>query len=144
MWTGSSIIIYNERMERLQELLKEVLNRHQDIKLCIAFGSMAAGNASPDSDLDIAVAAEKPLSPDRLLQLSEEFSSETNRETDLVDLMAATGEILKQALSTGIVVQNGDKTLYARLISRMLFNQSDMMPLYYRILQERRRRFLDG
>ena len=91
-------------MERLRELLKEVLNRHPDIKLCIAFGSMAGGNASPDSDLDIAIAAEKPLPPNKLLELSEELSPETHCETDLVDLMAATGAILKQALSTGIVV----------------------------------------
>ena len=92
----------------------------------------------------MVVAAEKPLPPNKLLELSEDFSSETRREADLVDLMASTGEILKQALSTGVVVQNRDKTLYARLISRMLFNQSDMMPLYHRILQERRKRFLNG
>jgi predicted nucleotidyltransferase len=56
------------------------------------------------SDLDIAIAAEKPLPPNKLLELSEELSPETHCETDLVDLMAATGAILKQALSTGIVV----------------------------------------
>jgi hypothetical protein len=70
--------------------------------------------------------------------------SETNREIELVDLMTGTGPILKQALSTGIIIQNRNKNLYARHISRMLFNQSDMMPLYYRILGGRRKRFLNG
>ena len=53
-------------------------------------------------------------------------------------------EILKQALSKGVLVQNLDKALYARLIIRMLYNQADMMPYHYRILRERRERFLNG
>jgi predicted nucleotidyltransferase len=130
-------------MDRIQELIRNVLTCHKDIKLCIVFGSIAAGKASTDSDLDIAVAADQPLSVDTHLKLVEEFSAATNREIDLVDLMTATGLISKQALSTGVVVQNHDKDLYARLISRMLFNQADMMPYHDRILQERRRRFLN-
>jgi predicted nucleotidyltransferase len=131
-------------MVELRELIRKVLNRHPDIKLCIVFGSIAAGNASSNSDLDIAVAAEQPLGGDKCLELMEEFSTVTNCEIDLVDLMAATGLILKQALSTGVVLQNSDKCLYARLISRMLFNQADMMPYYNRTLLERRRRFING
>jgi predicted nucleotidyltransferase len=107
------------------------------------FGSMASGKASADSDLDIAVAADQPLSAAELLQLTEEFSTATNRDIDLVDLAAATGLISQQALSTGIILQNVDKDLYARMISRMLFNQADMMPYHDRILRERRRQFIN-
>jgi predicted nucleotidyltransferase len=131
-------------MVELRQSLLRVLKRHKDVKLCLVFGSTARGRSSSESDLDIAIAGEEPLPADKFLELSEEFSSETRREIDLVDLMAATGPILKQALSTGVVVQNCDKGLYARLISRMLFNQADMMPYYYRTLKERRRRFLNG
>jgi uncharacterized protein len=130
-------------MDKIQELIRSVLNRHPEIKLCIVFGSVAANKASPDSDIDIAVAAEQCLSGDKTLELMEEFSAAMNREIDLVDLMTATGLISKQALSTGVVVQNLDKSLYASLISRMLFNQADMMPYYDRTLRERRRRFLN-
>jgi predicted nucleotidyltransferase len=130
-------------MDKLRELIRNVLNHHPDVKLCIIFGSIAAGKESADSDLDIAVAAEQPLSADSCLELIEEFSAATNREIDLVDLTTATGPISRQALSTGVVVQNVNKSLYARLISRMLFNQADMMPYYDRILRERRKRFLN-
>ena len=130
-------------MEKLQVLIRRVLHRYPDIKLCIVFGSTAAGKASFDSDLDIAVAAEQPLSGGKCLELIEELSAATNREIDLVDLMTATGPISKQALSTGVVVQNLNKSLYAGIISRMLFNQADMMPYYERILRERRRRFIN-
>jgi len=44
------------------EKLREVLIRHHYIKLCMLFGSIAKDKSSPDSDLDIAVAAEQPLS----------------------------------------------------------------------------------
>jgi uncharacterized protein len=142
MWTCLPAIPYNELMDKFQELIGKVLNHHPDIKLCIIFGSIAAGKESSNSDLDIAVAAEQPLSADKYLELLEEFSAATNREIDLVDLMTATGPISKQALSTGVVVQNVNKSLYARLISRMLFNQADMMPFYDRTLRERRGRFI--
>jgi predicted nucleotidyltransferase len=130
-------------MDMLQDSIRKVLQHHPDIKLYIIFGSFAAGKASADSDLDIAVAADLPLAADKCLELLEEFASATNREIDLVDLMTATGPISKQALSTGVVVQNLEKNLYARLISRMLFNEADMMPYYERTLQERRKRFIN-
>ena len=107
-------------MHKHRPLIQKVLNRHPDIKLCIVFGSIAAGKASSNSDLDIAIAAEQTLPDDKYMELIEEFSIATNREIDLVDLMAATGPILIQALSTGMVVQNHDKSLYARLISRQI------------------------
>lgn len=131
-------------MEILQELLRKVLINFQDVKLCIVFGSAASDKSTPQSDLDIAVAGERPLTGEKLLELVEAFTEAANREIDLIDLATATGLILKQALSTGVVVQNLDKTLYARLISRMLFNEADMMPYFHRTLQERRKRFLDG
>jgi uncharacterized protein len=130
-------------MEKLRAMIQKVLQRHQDIELCIVFGSIAAGKASSNSDLDIAVAGEKPLSGDKYLELAAEISSATNREVDLIDLMAVNGPILKQALTTGVIVQNRKKSLYARIISRMLFNEADMMPYYHRILRERRKRFLN-
>ena len=129
-------------MEKLLESIRFVLIQHPNIKLCILFGSAAAGRASSNSDLDIAVAGYQPLSGDEYLELMAAFSSATHREIDLLDLSTAAGEILKQALSTGVVIQNLDKELYARHISRMLFNQADMMPYHDRILCERRERFL--
>ena len=131
-------------MEKLQESLRKTLNHFKDIKVCIMFGSVAAGKASPGSDLDIAVAGKQPLSEDVFLKLMEALSDTTNREIDLIDLMAVSGPVLKKALSTGKIILNLDKNLYARLISRMLFDEADMMPYYHRTLRERRRRFLNG
>jgi len=104
----------------LRELLRRVLSQYPDVRLCIIFGSAATGRLGHDSDLDIAVAAAWPLAASRRLELIEAFSASTNREIDLIDLTTASGLILKQALSKGVILQNRDKGLYARLISKML------------------------
>jgi predicted nucleotidyltransferase len=131
-------------METIKESVLKVLDRFSEIKLCIIFGSVPAGKALPDSDLDIAVAGERPLSEETYLEMVAALVDAVNREIDLLDLNAATGTILKKALSSGMVVLNNDKTLYAGLISKMLFNEADMMPYFHRTLEERRKRFLNG
>ncbi|NLV30823.1 MAG: nucleotidyltransferase domain-containing protein [Acidobacteria bacterium] len=131
-------------MMEILEPIRSVLRNHPEVKLCIVFGSVATGRASAGSDLDIAVAGDRALSEEQYLNLCDALSSATPRMVDLLDLMTANGEILKQALSKGVLVQNLDKGLYARLIIRMLYNQADMMPYHYRILRERRERFLNG
>jgi predicted nucleotidyltransferase len=131
-------------MGDLHEILRTALKAFPAIRLCLVFGSMALGKSTSASDLDIAVAAEQPLAPETRLEVIEAVSGAVRHEVDLVDLMADTGPILKQALSQGTIVQNKDKLLYARLITRMLFTEADMMPYYHRILRERRERFLHG
>ncbi len=131
-------------MQDLDEKLRAVLRRHPEIRLCLLFGSHASGLSKPDSDVDIAVAGAQALSPEARLNLIEEFSAVTNREVDLIDLLADTGPIMNKALSGAVVIQNADKALYAGIISRMLFLEADLMPYHYRILKERRERFLNG
>jgi len=131
-------------MDPLYETLRTILGCHPSVRLCVVFGSTASGKATSGSDLDLAVAADEPLTAEKRLELLEAVSAATGRTVDLIDLMTESGPILKQALSKGVIVQNSDKLLYARLISRMLFAEADMMPYYHRILRERRERFLNG
>jgi uncharacterized protein len=131
-------------MARLEEAIRAVLSCFPEVQLCIVFGSAASGTATARSDLDVAISAAGPLAADRRLELIEALSASIDHDIDLVDLMAASGPILRQILSKGVIVQNREKALYARLISRMLLDQADMMPLYDRVLKERRRRFLYG
>jgi len=131
-------------MEALKERLRSALEGFPDVRLCLIFGSTASGRSDTKSDLDIAVAGDSPLSPEARLALAEAISDLTQREVDLVDLTVESGPILKQALTNGVIVQNADKLLYARLISRMLFAEADMMPYHRRILRERRERFIRG
>jgi predicted nucleotidyltransferase len=131
-------------MEKYKKTILKTINSFEEIELCIVFGSVPSGKASPESDLDIAVAGKHSLSEEKYLELIAALSGSTHREIDLIDLNAVNGPILKKALSTGVVILNRDKNLYARLISRMLFDEADMMPYFHRTLEERRKRFLNG
>jgi len=124
--------------------IKDIIERHPHIQLCLLFGSGAQGKLRPDSDLDIAVAAQHELSADEKLELMSDLSAHLRREVDLVDLNAVAGPILKQVLcdSQRIFVKN--TALYALILKKMWYNQADMMPLYEMILRKRREFFIHG
>ena len=119
-----------------------LLARHPAVKLGILFGSLTAGHATPDSDLDLGVAADHPLDIELKTILIEDLAQLLGRPVDLVDLQTASGLILQQVLVKGTLIYCTDRTLYATLIRNMLFNQSDMMPYHDRILAERRKAWI--
>ena len=119
-----------------------LLARYPAIKLGILFGSLAAGRVTPDSDLDLGVAAPHALDSAMKTALIEALAELTGRPIDLVDLQVVSGPILHQVLTQGRLIYCTDQMLYAALIRTMLFNQSDMMPYYERILAERRRAWI--
>jgi len=124
--------------------VKEVLTGHPEVLLAILFGSRAAGAESMASDLDVAVAGERRLSAAEKMDLIDDFAQEFGCPVDLVDLQAAHGPILQQALCSGLPVVNRKPTLRARLILRMWYNQADVMPNYRMILKERVESFAHG
>lgn len=118
------------------------LSSHPDIRLAILFGSVAAGRETPDSDVDLAVAGSRPLSAGERLDLIGELAQETGRAIDLVDLATATGSILGRILATGRLVHGLDRTLYAELIKRAIYDDADMAPYRDRIHAAQRRRWI--
>ncbi|MGH8592851.1 MAG: type VII toxin-antitoxin system MntA family adenylyltransferase antitoxin [Gammaproteobacteria bacterium] len=130
--------------EKLQRLLQDILAAHPAVKLGILFGSCARGDQRRDSDLDLAVAGEKALELEQRIRVLEDLAMATARPIDLVDLQAAGIPILRQALTTGKLVYCKDRRLYAEIIKRMLFEEADFMPYRRRILQERRRAWINS
>jgi uncharacterized protein len=120
------------------EPIARLLARYPAIKLGILFGSLAEGHATLASDLDLGVAAAEPLDTAMKTALIEALAEISGRPVDLVDLRVVSGPILQHVLTQGKLIYCIDRTLYAVLIRTMLFNQSDMMPYYDRILAERR------
>ena len=118
------------------------LVKYPAVKLAILFGSLVAGRATSDSDLDLGVAADHPLDIDLKTVLIEDLAQCLGRPVDLVDLQTARGVILQQILTKGMLIYCSDRLLYATIIRTMLFNQSDMMPYHERILAERRKAWI--
>ncbi|SRR6266566_1752966 len=114
-----------------------VLRQMPTIRLAIVFGSIADGRASAESDIDIAVATDKPLLTTEKIGLIERIATALGRPVDLIDLGVASGPILHQALTRGRIVKCEDRALYARLLLKMLYNQTDEMPYRRLILDQR-------
>ena len=96
------------------------------------------------SDVDIAVLLDRPLDVDQRLALAEQFERALSLTIDLADLYAMSGTILRQILCKGQVLVKNDPIAMETLIRRMIYNQSDVMPIVRRTLEERQKRFIHG
>lgn len=124
--------------------IKGILRDELGLQLAVLYGSAAAGKVRPDSDVDIALLFDRPLTAAKKMVLISRMEGELKRDIDLVDLFALNGTILKQVLSKGRVLIQTRPGALAELIRRMIYNQSDMMPYVTRTLIERQRRFIHG
>ena len=117
--------------------LKEVFAHFPKIALAVLFGSAALDRQRPNSDLDIAVAANRPLTASEKIAIIGALAERTGRTIDLVDLSGVAEPLLGQVVRHGRRILGSD-TLYGELISRHLFEQADFMPYRSRLLAERR------
>ncbi|MHB1945323.1 MAG: type VII toxin-antitoxin system MntA family adenylyltransferase antitoxin [Metallibacterium sp.] len=121
--------------------LRAVLARHPQVNFAMLFGSLARGTARPDSDLDLAVGADRPLRSDEIIALIGDLATASGRPVDLIDLADAGEPLLGQILAHGVRVL-GDSTRHGALLSRHLTDVADFVPLQQRILDARRQRWI--
>jgi len=133
--------------EQKNEIIRKcrgVLIPASGVRLALIYGSYAAGTMRMGSDVDIAVLLDRPIDVDRRLALAEQFESALSLTIDLADLYAMSGTILRQILCKGQVLVKNDPVAMETLIRRMIYNQSDVMPIVRRTLAERQKRFVYG
>jgi uncharacterized protein len=130
--------------EHILKPVETVLENYPEILFAVVFGSAAKNRLTPLSDIDIAVAAEYPLSYQQKTALILSLSKALSREIDLIDLQTVSGLVLQQALCTGVAVKKHSTALYAGLIKKMWYNQADMMPYTMRIIKKRCQDFVNG
>ncbi|MDO8845687.1 nucleotidyltransferase domain-containing protein [Methylicorpusculum sp.] len=130
-----------EALSRIEASVQKVLTNFGGITLAILFGSVVTGRQRTDSDLDIAVAMQHPLSADEKMALIQALAEVTGRPVDLIDLTTAPEPLLGQIVLHGRRILGND-TLFGNLISRHLIEQADFMPYRNRILSERRKAWL--
>ena len=123
------------------DTILEALRSHPQIRLAILFGSVAAGCANRDSDIDLAVAADQALDADEKMALIADLAVATGRPVDLVDLNTVGEPLLGQILKYGKRLLGSDER-YARLLTRHLIDEADFMPYYRRVLAERRQAWI--
>lgn len=124
-------------IEKLKEIILDVIGTKTDIRLAILFGSLAMDKGNRDSDLDLAVDASRPITIDEKMAIISELAERTGRPVDLVDLQGVGEPLLGQILKSGKRILGSD-SLYGNLLSKHLFEQADFLPYRKRILDERR------
>ncbi|HSH27734.1 MAG TPA: nucleotidyltransferase domain-containing protein [Wenzhouxiangella sp.] len=132
----------NHRSRNSHGDLAQALEAQGDIQLGVVFGSVASGSAGPQSDLDIAVDAGKPLSSERRMALIDELARRTGRPVDLIDLHTAGQPLLGEVIRSGTRIV-GSRDTWARWVSYHLIEAADFLPLRERMLEERRQAWLD-
>ena len=121
----------------LLERLRELLVRQEDIKLSIVFGSVAGGRQNPESDLDVAVLADGPLTTERRHALIQSLAQVSRRPVDLIDLFTVGEPLLGRILQQGQRL-TGTSSSWAAMVTRHLFDAADFLPYRHRMLKERR------
>lgn len=121
----------------LPERLAAVLAAQPDIVFATLFGSVAKGTARAESDLDVAVFANAPLTPRRKQRLIQDLAAVSGRPVDLVELRDAGPVVLASALQGQRMVGRGSAA-NAALLSRAWVDAADFLPVRERILRQRR------
>lgn len=119
----------------------EWLAGREALRLGLLFGSAARGELGPDSDLDVAVLAERVLDPAQKRALIEGLARASGRAVDVVDLATVGEPLLGRILAEGRRLFGRDED-YAALVVRDLFEKADFLPYQQRILEERRRKWI--
>ncbi len=130
-------------MNELKDQIENVVSSYPELRVVILFGSAASERLTPNSDVDLAVAGDCPLDPEVMAKLHLHLARVLPLEVDLVDLQQASGLLLKEILSHGILIRS-TPSIYTSLVKRMWYNQADMMPYTRRILEKHVQRFVRG
>lgn len=117
-------------------VVKKALQRFPYLSLAILFGSVAANKARYESDIDIAVQSDKPLTTEQKMEIIEAIAESTGRAVDLVDIKTAGIPIMSEVIKGKRLL--GSNSTFATVCSRHLIDAADFMPIIKRTLKERR------
>lgn len=98
------------------EELKPLAEKY-GLKLIVLFGSQARGQIHPESDVDVAVLPEKPLSPAKRLKLWGKLCQAFEADIDLTSLDHAGPLLLYHVARDGQLLYEGEKWAWEKLKS---------------------------
>lgn len=127
--------------QSLVRQLRTVLQRHS-VPFAVLHGSVAAGQTTPVSDVDVAVYVE---SQDAFLTLVVELDEALpNRRVDLMNVARQPARIVYRVLASGELIHVTDEALYHEVKFRAMRDYLDFKPVHDRILRDMERRLDNG
>jgi len=112
------------------EIIKNILSDTLAPSLIYIFGSISKDKVRKDSDIDIAILADRQIDEYKLFILSQKLADVLKREVDLVDLKKASTVFQIQIIKTGKLIYNSDN------LQKMYFQMRAMRE--YALLNEER------
>ena len=129
--------------KKVRQQIDQWLLQQPSIRFAILFGSFAKNTDTSESDIDIAIELDKPLSSEIKLSLLQSFSELTDKRIDLVDLKTVGEPLLNEIIQHGKVIKGTQNKLTLLSIKNLNMMQ-DFTPYLRRTLEERRTRLLHG
>lgn len=115
-------------VEPLRHQLADTWARFPGVELALVFGSVARGQATSNSDLDIALVG----SDVDVLDLSREIGAVAGREAQVVLLDNPSIVLLNEIVGESLPLFERENGVYARWVSRTLIQLEDDLPWYRR------------
>lgn len=115
--------------EQIVEVARKVLAQNPKVRLGLLFGSVARGQARPDSDVDVALAGEKL----DVLAVGAELSAALGVEVDVVELTGETPiPLLRELMREGICIYESAEGAFADWKLVACWRLEDEGPLFDR------------
>jgi predicted nucleotidyltransferase len=110
------------------EIIKEYLQKEEDIAAVYLYGSAAVGRDQAKSDIDIALLYKQGMEPDvnKRLQITDHLTSALKKEVDLLILNRASPIIRMQVLKKGMKLLERDRKEVNRFFVQTINEYSDL------------------
>jgi predicted nucleotidyltransferase len=111
--------------------ISSALKKNPAVAAALLFGSQASGQASPESDIDIALLYNKNAVPSAfdMLTLAQELSDLMHKEVDIVLLNEASPIIAMQAVKNGVPLFISDQKAYQNFEVQLITDYADVKTL---------------
>lgn len=110
------------------------------LSLVVLFGSQATGHTHRQSDIDIAIQSEQPLSISELITIADEIERAARAgPVEIVDLTHAPPLLLKAVAAEGVVLYESNPSEFARFQMYAIKRYIEAKPLF-----EMRKQALDA
>ncbi|MEK7202845.1 MAG: nucleotidyltransferase domain-containing protein [Patescibacteria group bacterium] len=126
-----------------KEKIKKIAQKY-NLEMVLLFGSQVNGRAKPDSDVDIAYSAQKPLSTDEKIDLNNDLGNLFHKDNvDQVDIKSANPLLLHE-ISTNCKLLFGQEIDYIKFRTRAfrVFIDSESLFKLKESLIKKRQKFL--
>ena len=91
-----------------REVVSLLQTHVRDLQAVYRFGASVANADRPDSDVDLAILAARPLAAVERFDIQERLAAALRRDVDLVDLRAASTVMASLIITTGMLLYEGD------------------------------------